>query len=105
MWSNAICFPTSKETQDADGFPVISTVDGDQIKASFTDATRNDETLAQARGYTASIIVKIMSCNYKDQGYFKDCATGNTYDIKRTYRQDRSGIIELTGEIRENGKS
>lgn len=104
MWTSSICFPTTASTQDADGFPTDVTTDGEAIKASYTSATRADQTLANSRGYSADIIAKIASCNYHNQGYFKDCKTGDIYDIKRTYQAEKSKLMELTGEKRENGK-
>lgn len=105
MWTSSICFPHTVSEQDDEGFPVDTITDGEGIKASCTSTTRADETLANSRGYTADIVVKIAACNYHNQGYFKDRKTGDTYDIKRVYQPEKSKMILLTGELRKNGKS
>lgn len=106
MWNASIKLPTGgTENRNSNGFPtetVYTFLKG--IPASFTDATRNDEILASQNGYTADQIVEIMACNYSGQSFLIDEATGQEYDIKRTYRKDKKMTIQLTCQRRERGK-
>lgn len=103
MWNKSIKLPVSKEEkQDPDGFPEISYKYMKKIPASFTDVTRNDELLAYQMGYTADQTVEIMACNYNGQQFLVDEKTGEIYDIKRAYRQDKSMKVILTCQKRED---
>lgn len=103
MWNASIKLPVGKEEgRDKDSFPTGTTYSFlENIPASFTDVTRNDEILASQKGYTADQNIEIMACNYSGQAFLVDEATGDTYDIRRTHRKDRSMKIVLTCERRE----
>lgn len=103
MWNASIKLPVSKtEERNENGFPTVKYDFMGKIPASFTDVTRNDEILASQKGYTADQNVEIMSCNYNGQSFLIDEATGDVYDIKRTYRKDKSMRITLTCQRRED---
>lgn len=105
MWNNTISLPIKKVTeQDSAGFIDESWEFMGGIPANFMDSTRQDELLANRSGYTADVIVEIQACNYQGASFFVDDSTGDVYDIKRTFRPDRSMMIQLTGERREHGK-
>lgn len=106
MWTTAISLPVMNNSeQDASGFIEDNKSYLEGIPANMLDATRQDEILANQMGYTADVVVEIDAAAYDGAGYFIDEATGDEYDIKRTYRADRSGFIRLTGQRRHHGKS
>lgn len=103
MWSTSIKLPVSKEERrNENGFPEVIYTYLENIPASFTDVTRNDEILAFQKGYTADQNVEIVGCNYNGQSFLIDEATGKVYDIKRAYRKDKSMLVTLTCERRED---
>ena len=90
MWNGSIALPRRKyEDQDKDGFPQEESYEWEHgIPASFADVTRNDEVLAAQKGYSA------------DQNIEEEAV----YDIRRTFRKDKSMVLVLTCERREHGK-
>lgn len=106
MWTSAICFSVqSVVTENEDGGQELWESWGRQIPASFKDSTRDDEVLAHQFGFTADVNIEIMACNYDRQAYLMDAATGDIYDVKRTFKPERSGTIVLTCQRRERGKA
>ncbi len=105
MWNKSISLPRSKETsQDSDGFESEELKYIKNIPANMKDTTRSDETLANQYGYSADVIVEIMTGCYNGASFFIDESTGIIYDIQRTYKADKSNTIQLTGQRREHGK-
>ena len=94
MWNGSIAFPRRKyEDQDKDGFPQEESYEWEHgIPASFADVTRNDEVLAAQKGYSA------------DQNIEFDESREVIYDIRRTFRKDKSMVLVLTCERRVHGK-
>ena len=106
MQNRSISFPVRKVTeQDSEGFTSESWEFMGGIRASFLSATRQDEILANQCGYEATIIVEIAACAYNGASFFVDEATGDIYDIKRSYQADKTRTVKLTGERRERGKT
>lgn len=105
MWNRSISLPVQRleDNPDDDGFSNSSFDYMDGIPANFTDVTRNDEILANQKGYTADQNVEIMACNYSGQSWLVDEPTGDIYDIRRTYHRDKANVIVLTCERRERG--
>lgn len=102
MWNKSIKLPARVEiTMDEDGFQTESVSFVEHIPANFMDVTRNDEILANQKGYTASQIIEIMECNYNGEKYLVDEATGEVYDVRRTFGKDKSMMIQLIGERRQ----
>lgn len=102
MWNGSVKLPTGKtEQRNKNGFPegTIYTF-LENVPASFNDATRNDEILASQKGYTVDQNIEIMACNYHGQTFLVDESNGDIYDIKRTYRKDKSMKIVLTCQKR-----
>lgn len=105
MWNNSISLPRNRDgTQDNDGFTTSESLYERGIPANFTDVTRDDEILASQRGYTVSQNVEIMACNYAGEEYLIDDSTGDTLEVKRTFRKDKSMKITLSCERRQHGK-
>lgn len=105
MWVTSITMIGSKEeTQDSAGFVSENSEKITGIPANRLDTARNDEILANEAGYTADVIMEIEAAAYYGQSAFMDEATGNWYDIRRTFRKNKSNRIQLTGELREHGK-
>ena len=105
MLTTSIALPVSNsESQDSAGFVQEDRDYQSGIPANVLDATRNDVLLANSSGYTADVIMEIEAAAYSGQGYFIDEATGDVYDIRRTFRKNYSNRIQLTGELREHGK-
>ena len=99
MWNGSICFIKKKTTEkDKEGFCKS------EIEMSEEIPARSDATLGNQRGYSADISVEILACNYSGESMFKDIATGKIYEVKRTYRKQKTMMIALTGEERERGK-
>ena len=98
MWNGSIALPRRKyEDQDKDGWE-------HGIPASFADVTRNDEVLAAQKGYSADQNIEIMECNYQGESFLFDESREVIYDIRRTFRKDKSMVLVLTCERREHGK-
>ena len=105
MWTTSISLPVmSNSRQDMAGFIKDDKLYLEGVPANMLDATRQDEILANQMGYTADVVVEIDAAAYDGAGYFIDEATGEEYDIKRTYKADRSDFIQLTGQRRHHGK-
>lgn len=106
MWTGSIALPRKIVSgQDKEGFQAEETIQWESgIQANYTDVTRSDETLASKKGYTADQNIEVMACNYLGEAFLKDESSNLLYDIKRTYRKDKSGTIILTCQRREDGK-
>lgn len=107
MWTTTIRIPESSEvTQDAEGYPTTVT-QYREIPASIQSAQRGDQILADQKGYSADVIAVVMARNLyglpENWSQFIDTETGDTYELKRTYRQDRNRTIELTGQLVRRG--
>lgn len=101
----SISLPSADEiSQDADGFVTHNKTFVKNIPARKKDTTRSDELMAHQMGYSVSCIFEIDSACYQKQGYLIDEADSVTYDIKRTHKKEKSNKIELTCEVRQNGK-
>lgn len=101
MWNDSIKLPYGyEETTDEDGFTtkIPSFIGG--IPANFKSTTRADETLANQVGYTADVVIEIMSCNYNGQEVLVDEKSDKEYDIKRTHEVYGKETIELTCQRR-----
>ena len=105
MWNRSISLPSGKmESQDGEGFAVDTAYEYIRgIPASFMDVTRDDEILASQKGYTADQTITIMACNYNGAEFVVDESDGSIYDIKRTFRKDKSMLLSLTCQRRERG--
>lgn len=102
MWNKSISLPTGKIiSQDAAGFPSKIHEFVGEIPANFTDVTRDDEILAEQKGYTVNQNIEIMKCNYDSQTWLYDEETGDIYDVRRAYTKDKSMTIILSCERRE----
>lgn len=105
MWNGSIQLGIQKEIQqNENGFEKKTYNFSEEIPAEIADTTRNDEILGKQCGYQADISVAILSCNYHGESVFRDVATGDTYEVKRSYRASKSMNVILTGERREYGK-
>ena len=105
MWNRSISLPIKRTVdEDSEGFVIVDWVFMTGIRASFKDATRQDLILAQQGGYNASMVVEIAACAYNNAPFLIDESTGETYDIKQTFRLEKSRMILLTVEKRKNGR-
>ncbi len=105
MQNRSISLPIRKITEpDAEGFVKEMWEYMRGIRASFKSASRQDEILANQCGYEATVIVEIAACAYNGASFFVDEATGEMYDVKRSYQPEKSRMIQLTGERRQHGK-
>lgn len=106
MRYRSISLPVSQTvTRDEDGFETyVSTEYLGGVPALFSDLTRNDEMLASQLGYTADQNVETDAANYSGQSFFVDEATGDVWDILRTFRKDKARKVVLTARKRERGK-
>ena len=101
----SISLPSADEiTQDQDGFVTHNKTFIKGIPARKMDTTRSDELMAHQMGYSVSCVYEIDSACYNKQGYLVDESDSTTYDIKRTHKKEKSQKIELTCEVRANGK-
>lgn len=104
MYTSISLPDTDNISQDNDGFVTHEKTYVKGIQARRKDTTRNDELMAHQMGYTVSAIFEIDSACYNRQGYLVDESDSVTYDIKRTHKKEKSQKIELTCEVRQNGK-
>lgn len=106
MWNTSISFPTSDTlTQDTSGFQTHQKTYLTGIPATRQDATRQDEILAMQKGYTADCTFACdRACYPAGAGYLIDDSDNVEYDIRRTYRPEKSNLIVLTCEVRHRGK-
>jgi len=104
MWNRSIKLPIGKTTVvDADGFGTDEITYMDSIPADFQDLSRNATILANQNGYNAVVSVEIMDCNYDNQKFLVDEASGTIYDVRRTFRKYKGNTISLDCEVREHG--
>lgn len=104
MWNKSIKLVAGVDViTDEDGFDTEVEKYLEGIPANFMDATRNDELIANQTGYTADQNIEILLCNYNGEKFLYDEENGNKYEVKRTYRKDKSMNIVLTCERRETG--
>lgn len=102
MWNSSISLPDKKTiNQDKEGFPEEIYEFTEHIPANFTDVTRNDEALAAQKGYTVDRNIEILECNYSGQSWLVDENTQQIYDIRRTFKKDKSMYIVLSCERRQ----
>lgn len=103
MWNSSVKIPkeTAKTKVDKDGFETeeVSYLEG--IPANFKDATDNQKMIGNQSGYTADVTVEIAECNYNGESHLVNEANGERYDIKRTFKKDKSMSIFLTCERRK----
>lgn len=105
MWNKSIKLVTGEmDVKDKDGY-TIQTAEQylEGIPANFTSATRNDELVANQKGYTADQNIEILSCNYNGERFLYDEENGDKYEVKRAFSKDKSLNITLTCERRERG--
>lgn len=105
MWTKAIAFSTPETTRTPSGIKQTVEHWGQPIRASFRDTTRDDEVAANQLGYTADVNVEIHKSAYAGQSCLQDVATGEVYDIRRTYQPEKAMTIILTCSRRERGKA
>lgn len=104
MWNGSIRFiRKEKRQQNKNGFMEEGEGFTESIPANFTDVTRNDELLASQKGYTADQNIEVLACNYNGEDSLKDDSNHAVYDIRRTYRKDKSMKMVLTCERRQHG--
>lgn len=105
MWNKSISLlRKQKSNQDEAGFIEDEIFRKEHIPANFQDVTRNDEILAAQKGYSVDQNVEIMACNYNGERYLIDESTEEIFDIRRTFRKDKSMKITLSCERRTNGE-
>ena len=107
MWTSVIKIPvSSKTTQDAEGYPTTIT-QYREIPASIQSAQRGDQILGEQRGYSADAVVVVLERNLyglpRNWSQFIDVETGDVYELKRVYHQDRNRTVELTGQLVRRG--
>ena len=106
MWNKSISLPVREEREEnPNGFETVDTTYMEHIQADFQDVTRDDEILGNQKGYQADVNVEIMACNYSGQSFLKDEGTGEIYDIKRSFRKNKSMKVTLTCVRRQHGTS
>ena len=91
-------------SQDEDGFVTHHKTYTKNIPATSKDTTRSDETLAKQMGYSVSKVFTLDKSVYTGQGYLIDESDNLVYDIKRVYHKEKSHLVELTCEVRSDGK-
>lgn len=106
MWNTSVKIPIRDEiSQDSAGFVTHHKSYLERIPACRKDSTRSDETLANQLGYTVSKVFEVdKSCITSNTAYLIDEEDNVVYDIKRKYSSEKSNLVVLTCEVRENGK-
>lgn len=104
MWNKSVKLPlTASQTEDEDGFVTGSKTFLEGIPANFRDVVRDEQILANQRGYTADQTIEIAECNYNGQKHLLDEENGDQYEVKRAFHADKSMNISLVCERRERG--
>lgn len=94
-WVDAIKLVSITSTKDSDGFKVEVETETEMIPANFKSVTRAEEEHSKAMGYTAELVVEIMTCNYHNQPLLINCKNNKKYTIQRTF-EISSEVIQLT---------
>ena len=101
----SISLPLKDEmSQDEEGFVIHNKTYVQNIPARKRDTNRSDEVSAHQMGYSVSVIFEIDSACYNRQGYLIDESDDTVYDIRRTHQKEKSNRIELSCEVRSDGK-
>ena len=108
MMNRTIKIPITTATQqDEEGYPVKTTTYRENIPADMRSAQRSDQILADQKGYSADVVVHVMVRNLTglptNWSQFIDELSGDVYEVKRTYREDKSRTVELTGQLVRRG--
>ena len=108
MWNRTIKIPlASTVTQDAEGYPISETNYLEKIPASVQSAGRQDQILADQKGYNADAVYIVLARNLhrapRNWSRFIDEVTGDEYEVKRIYKADKSRMVELTGQLVRRG--
>ena len=104
MWTTAVRFGHTVTHRDTDGFRTETVTWGVPVRASMSDITRQDQTLAMQGGYNLDVNVTVHKANFDGAHFLQDVATGDIYDIQRTYKPEKSMTIVLSCSKRERGK-
>ena len=94
-WKDSVFLLSYIKTKDKDGISIEEAIKSQEIPANFINVTRQEEQHSKIMGYTASLVVEIMLCNYDNQEYLIDPSTNKKYLIKRSYSVS-SEVIQLT---------
>lgn len=104
MYNRVIKFPKSQTIQqDKSGFQTETYEWIENIPACFKNTTRQDEILANQKGYAADIVVEIDSCNYTGAEFFVDMETNEEYWIRRTFAKETARTLQIIAERRDRG--
>lgn len=96
MWNGSIKLQrTVENATDSDGYPIEKVSYLENVQANFGDLTRDDEILANQKGYTVDQDIEIMQCNYNGEAVVIDELNGNIYDVKRTFHKNKKKTIHL----------
>lgn len=102
MWNKSIKLVTeTQKNKDKDGYTTKQESYLEGIPAKFLDTTRNDEIVANQIGYNADLKIEIMACNYNGERILYDEETGNRYEVKRSYKPENTGKVQLICERRD----
>lgn len=110
MWNRTIKIPLgSTVTQDDEGYPIRESTYLTGIPASVLSAGRQDQILADQKGYNADAVYVVLARNlYRLPGnwsQFIDEVTGDVFEVKRIYQADKSRMVELTGQLVRRGET
>ena len=106
-WNHAITLISYDEKYDDEGFKIVLEKKVEHIPANFKSVTRAEEEHSKILGYSADLIIEVLSSNFNNQETIVDEDTKKKYAIKRIFFKT-SEIIELiVSDItkrQENGK-
>ena len=94
-WKDSVFLLSYIKKKDKDGISIEEEIKSQEIPANFINVTRQEEQHSKIMGYTASLVVEIMLCNYDNQEYLIDPSADKKYLIKRSYSVS-SEVIQLT---------
>lgn len=94
-WNHSISLVKYNSTVDNDGFDELAEIKREHIPANFKSVTRKEEEHSKLLGYSADLIVEIMSANFLNEETLIDEDTKKRYAIKRVFFPN-SETIELT---------
>lgn len=101
MAAGAIKFITEEYTVDESGFKTKKIIYSEEMPCIIQDSTRQDQTLANQCGYTADMVIKMLTGIYGKQKSLLCVNDGEVYDIKRKFVGKNGTEIQLTCQRRE----
>lgn len=84
-WTDTIFLLRNTPTKDEDGFHTYNETRTPEIPACFKSITRQESEHSRNFGYTADLVVEILSANYNQENFLINGADNKRYSIRRIF--------------------